>query len=398
MKKVKLISTLLIVLIITAVPLSGCGSSGSGSEPGTASATSTDLSSEAASSPPKEISFYEVKDTVTINYDNIKTFGRSREASEGGIEFLYSSSGFTFQFRGTSVSAEFTAAVPEEIDENSAPYMKVFVDGAVTADFKVSGKNTYVLAENLKDETHTVKVVKRTECFSPVVAVKLIFPQGAYISEKLPDAARKIEYIGDSITCGYGNIAPESETEFKTIYEDSTQAFGWLVSDYFGADCAMVAQSGNGVSRNYSGETENLIPDLYQLTAGKATPEWDFSKWQADVVCINLGTNDGASGQGTSDDFIAKSVSFLQQVRKAHPNAVIIWSYGVMINEYGAYVPEIVEEYRMETGDTRVSSFEAGAIDEKTEGFGTHGHPSAKTHQRLAKELQGKIAELTGWK
>ena len=49
----------------------------------------------------------------------------------------------------------------------------------------------------------------------------------------------------------------------------------------------------------------------------------DFSSWQADVVTINLGTNDFAFGDPTKEAFRKGYLSFIQDVREKYPNALI---------------------------------------------------------------------------
>ena len=340
-----------------------------------------------------EPAFRAVTGPVEISDGQVKILGRSRAGASGGIELFYSGSGFTFQFEGTAAYATLSAP---SMGEAYQPYVRVLVDGKETADFAVSDKKEYVLAEGLSNGRHTVEVIKRTECFCAVTAHTLRLPDGARLSERLADSVRKIEFIGDSITCGYGNIAPSGETAFKTQYEDQTSTFSYLLGKRFGADIRLVAQSGNGISRNNGGGTANLIPALYPRVAGAGSAAYDFSSWQADVVCINLGTNDEASGKATKEDFIAKSVGFLKTVRQAYPNAVILWSYGTMINGYSSHIRQAIEEYSRETGDMRVSYLQLDAIS-SSDGYGTHGHPNAVTNRKTADVMAARIQELTGW-
>ena len=340
-----------------------------------------------------EPAFRTVTGPVGIIDSQVKILGRSRAGATGGIELFYSGSGFTFQFEGTAAYATLSAP---SMGEAYQPYVRVLVDGKETADFTVSDKKEYVLAEGLSNGRHTVEVIKRTECFCAVTAYTLRLSDGARLSDRLADSVRKIEFIGDSITCGYGNIAPSGETAFKTQYEDQTSTFSYLLGKRFGADIRLVAQSGNGISRNNGGGTANLIPALYPRVAGAGSAAYDFSSWQADVVCINLGTNDEASGKATKEDFIAKSVSFLKTVRQAYPDAVILWSYGTMINGYSTHIRQAIEDYSRETGDMRVSYLQLDAIL-SSDGYGTHGHPNAVTNRKTADVMAARIQELTGW-
>ena len=326
--------------------------------------------------------------------DYVRFFGRTYDSKVYKATMLkWSNSGFEFTMEGTAVSAVFVSSSTGGAYD---PYIKVFVDGEENADLCIDQAGTYSLASGLSQGEHRIKVVKRTESMSQIGLRDLIFDDGAIVCKQPDGEQRRIEFIGDSITCGFGNIAPTAETSFQTRYEDSTKTFSWLICQKFQAECLVLAESGNGISRNNGGGTEGLIPQIYPFADGKSIP-WDFSSHSADVVCINLGTNDAASGNAVPEDFVEKSVNFLGYIRSQYPQAYILWSYGIMIDGYSDHIQEAVAQYRQETGDTRVEYLQLEAINKITEGIGTGGHPSEKTHQRVAGEMEAKIAEAMGW-
>ena len=64
-----------------------------------------------------------------------------------------------------------------------------------------------------------------------------------------------------------------------------------------GAVASIIARSGIGAYRNYgeakTGSPGYNMPAQYDYTLYNDKSEhWDFSRWQPDIVCINLGTND----------------------------------------------------------------------------------------------------------
>ena len=51
-----------------------------------------------------------------------------------------------------------------------------------------------------------------------------------------PGKERRIEFIGDSITCGYGTGAEKGNEMFKPSTEDSSDAYAAVAADLLGAD------------------------------------------------------------------------------------------------------------------------------------------------------------------
>merc|ERR1719450_819633 len=60
-----------------------------------------------------------------------------------------------------------------------------------------------------------------------------------------------------------------------------------------------------------------------EFTWGTCSGAWDFNNWQADVVTINLGTNDYVFGNPTPDHFQKEYTALISLVRSKYPNALI---------------------------------------------------------------------------
>ena len=81
------------------------------------------------------------------------------------------------------------------------------------------------------------------------------------------------------------------------------------------------------------------------------SPNWDFSRYQANVVVINLGTND-KSHSVSSADFQNGYVAFLRTVRSKYPNSVIL-ALQTFSNRYTAETKAAVNTV-VAAGDSRV--------------------------------------------
>lgn len=121
---------------------------------------------------------------------------------------------------------------------------------------------------------------------------------------------RKIEFIGDSITCGYG-VLGGPKAPFSTETESADDAFAVQCARALDADYQLVSFSGIGVISRYIEPEENepltdvLMPALYPHTDavlakryGWRPESWDFSSFCPQVVVINLGTNDDSYTRG----------------------------------------------------------------------------------------------------
>ena len=76
-----------------------------------------------------------------------------------------------------------------------------------------------------------------------------------------------------------------------------------------------------------------LLPFVYDWTGTDtlSAVAWDHAKWHPDVVVMNLGTNDFASGVVDSAEFVNVAVDFVQRIRSYHPEAKIVLLDGPML-------------------------------------------------------------------
>jgi len=227
--------------------------------------------------------------------------------------------------------------------------------------------------------------------------------------ELLPPPAekeRKIEVIGDSITCGYGIEGVVDVDTFNTAQENPWNAYGCRIARALDAEVSLISWSGNGIISHYVEESVNeprndeaLMPELYfyedysaDMRRGKAKAEYvkrDFSTYQPQLIIINLGTNDGSYTRNIparDRAFINGYVAFLREVREANPQANILCTIGVMATAAKELVGEAVACVN-ELGDNKVFFKEAFLQNGEVDGIGTDWHPTESTHKKLAAYL-----------
>ena len=342
----------------------------------------------------------------TLNLEeDVKYFGRT--FTENGIHyFSWSNSGFQFSFYGTGATATLVANQHTAGSATETAYVKIYVDGVLYQDVAVPETASDVtLASGLAQGLHTVKVVKRTSGYYSVVGLSQIrLDAGGEIRPTQKYYERKILFIGDDLTTGYGsmvtnaNVSAGSVPKYSTATEDSTISYAGLTADYFGAENMMIALSGGGgrgIVKNGGGAVTHTAPKFFEYLdyREKRTVAYDHSQYDPQVVVINLGTYDNAAGVSDAE-FKKGCKSFIQQVRAAYPEAKILFAYGFCGAIYSTTIQAVIEELN-HSGDQQIyfTPLTTLATSEK----GISGHPTKEAHVSRSKQLIAAVEEITGW-
>ena len=334
---------------------------------------------------------------------------RGRTVSDGGMLWLASSlSEIGFRVTGAKHVKVILCADDTPLREDCGhlwPRFDVLVDGDEVTNRRMDeAKKTVLVFDSKEPWGAEVRIRKLSECTQSLLAVKEIRTDGHV--EPLEETGMKVEFIGDSITCGYG-VEGKNETEdFTTATENAAKSFAGLNAEWMGLDAMLTSYSGYGIVSGYTDdperrETDHLLAPYYdrvgrndfKLPSGRTVQEilWDFSQWQPEKILINLGTNDlsWVTGNEARKDLYRKQYKeFLRQVREKNPGAMILCVLGIMGTELNEYMVKAVNEYRAESGDTRIHSMTLQEQDWKRDGYGSNFHPNEKTQKRLAQKIQ----------
>jgi hypothetical protein len=305
---------------------------------------------------------------------------------------------------GSAIAARFSGTgLDVDLHDDGQNFFEVAIDGAApTLLATTGGKDTYTLATGLADAEHEVVLFRRTESFQGVVHFHALNPQGG--GKIVPSPApfkHHLELIGDSITCGYGDEGMGPKCGFTPDTENEWLAYGSIAARSLKAEPHVIAYSGKGAYRDYGGNTNDQMPVLYERTfAEDGNVQWDFSSWKADVVVLNLGTNDFAKGD-PGQAYVDAYAGMVKQIRGHYPEAYIVCAVGSMLGGGNltqdiTYVKGVVAAANT-GGDAKVSFVDLGEQDGNTNGLGCDYHPSLKTHQIMADTLTAAIMALTGW-
>lgn len=323
----------------------------------------------------------------------IKYLGRFDFSDPAGPRFAWTASTISANFEGTEVKAT--------IKSQGDNWFNVIIDGEVKTPVNVNNTTkTITLASGLPNGKHNVTLFKRTEAQVGIAQfLGFDFGSGKLLAPP-PDAERKIEFIGDSITCAYGNEGNDRYQSFTAPNENAYMSYASITCRALNADQICVAYSGKGVVSNYGGNTNELMPYLYPRIMPQESTTWDYSKWIPDVVVINLGTNDFSVSAPSETSFVNAYKDLVKKVRSQYPDAHIFCTMGPML--WGdsiaicrGYLNKVVDSYNS-AGDKKVYFLEYPQQQE-SDGYGEDWHPSIKTHQKMADLLTSAIKEKLGW-
>ena len=349
---------------------------------------------------------------LQLSKGNTKHIGRTVYA-DGVLYPVQSGSGCAFRFTGRRLDITIGCGRDEEksMPFCNKPRFGVLVDGRFSVK-KVAeyAEETYTVVDSPVPVTADISIIKLSEAAFSVGTVTASADGDAVISPA-EERPFRIEFIGDSITCAYGVDDSNTQSAFATEAENAMKSYGYLTAQMLGAEYSLFAYSGHGIISGWTEtgqrNTREIIVPYYgsagfsYAPAGEQKPQdipWDFSSLPADIVVVNLGTNDFSycsanAKSGAVEEFAREYLRFLRTVREKNPEAEIIAALGIMNSDLYTQVEQAAETLRGE-GDSRVHAFRFTMQDGRL-GFGSNWHPSAETHLRAAEEITAFIrAEL----
>ncbi|MFN2104908.1 MAG: endoglucanase, partial [Candidatus Promineifilaceae bacterium] len=177
--------------------------------------------------------------------ERFRYIGRFDFDNPEGPAFDWSASAVEFSFVGTAVAIHLADG------RNS---YNVVIDGRSQVLKTIKDREVYVLAEELEPGEHTFRISKRTEAYVGAAVFKGADITGTLL-ETQPEAVRRIEFIGDSITAGYGNEGGSPDCWFTPDTENAGMSYAAVTADSLDADYSLIALSGLGVVRNLRADT-----------------------------------------------------------------------------------------------------------------------------------------------
>lgn len=329
--------------------------------------------------------------SVSLPNPAVTVLGRA-SMRDKAIAFDWTNSGIYFRFRGSSITLHFdTPALGQCL------HVQLTIDGRYSR-AAVVGDTTAVTADALFDGEHIVHCVRINEVLDGVPLVLNALTLDGDAPALLPAPSlpeRRMLFIGDSITCGYGNLTRGTGNGFTTTEQDGAHTYAALTAAHFQAQAHFVCISGRGIARNCDNYPAPLIPAFFEQTGISDPTPWDHSQYQPDIVVINAGTNDTVGEEAPVDVelFKASAARFIHRLREVYPNAEILWVYGMMAGEMHEPLRDTIASLH----DEHVHYHKLQSVWEFENEQGASCHPNLRSHHRCAGVLIDKVSELVGW-
>ena len=343
--------------------------------------------------------------------DQVRRMGRTHWQNDR-LWLAFSGSGIGFEVTGACckicLAGDSTSVAPDA-DTHTARYA-LYVDGErVLSGMMDTPERVLTVFDGTEVRTARILLVKLSESAMSTLAVTGIETDGTV--SPLPERAHLVEFVGDSITCGYGVDTDAPDQKFHTNNEDVTKAYAWKAAELLNIDRSMVSLSGYGVLSGWTGDPntpspQQLIPLYYEkvgfsyaVSGGEQVQNWNwsFAGREPEVIVVNLGTNDASYTVDDPDkqaQFRARYQAFLAQIRRCNAHAHILCVLGVMGDVLYPSVEQAAAAYTAQTGDKNISTMHLEAIRPESEGYVADYHPTETTHTRIAKVVAARLAEL----
>ena len=275
-----------------------------------------------------------------------------------------------------------------KISSTASSYLQVYVDGSVTEERLniLSGSENYSVVRGLEQGLHKIRLVKATEmqdaCWD---ILSFEAEQFACVPEK---SDLKIEFIGDSISTGYGVLATSGES-WSVDNSDCSKSYAYTTAERLEADYSIVAWS--GICTKAYHWASITMADLYKRISYTNTDAYAFN-FSPDVVVINLGTNEASylsKNASYADIFPDDYKDFLSYVREKNPNAYIICLYGMMGKN--AVIDSGISSACEKMNDEKVVY---NPIPIKANNSAANGHPSYVAQMQWGEQLAEYIQNI----
>jgi lysophospholipase L1-like esterase len=294
------------------------------------------------------------------------------------------------KFKGTSL----VISVNDEELWGSHNYLEIAIDNNKPTRIQTTGKtNVIKVAENLSPGVHTVTICKDTE--SGIGYIEFV---GLKCEALLPVSSpkRKIEFFGDSITCGMASDESVIKCDKGKWYDqhNAYMSYGPITARALNAEWQVTAVSGIGLIHSCCNLKITLPQVMDKVKLYADSIKWNFKSYVPDVVTICLGQNDGIQD---SVAFCGAYVKLIDSIRTHYPKADIVCLTSPMGNAeltvaLKKYISGI-EQYMHTNGDKKVSHY----FFSRSFNDGCGGHPSVAQHEVIAKELIGYVKGLERW-
>ena len=346
--------------------------------------------------------------SFSSNYLNAQRAGRSfyypddeRIQYTGRIDFTnprlprFWQPGITIAIRVESNSCDLIIQ-DEMLWGSNHNYIELIVDGMEMRMQTKSKRDTIDVDQYFMPgkKFHDVQLVKNTE--ANIGYLEFVGVRGRGLVMPPPKPVRKIECIGNSITCGTGSdisVVPCGKGKWHDQH-NAYMSYGAIMSRSLKAQCHLSSVSGIGLMHSCCNMNIIMPGVVDKISMRNDTIQWNFKNYQPDVVTVCLGQNDGMQDSAT---FCNNYVSFLKTLRDYYPRSVFILLSSPMADDKLRHFMKAtiisVQQSMNRDGNKKVYHY----VFNKQYSSGCDYHPSLDEHKLIAKELTVFVKKIMNW-
>ena len=221
------------------------------------------------------------QNVLKFNNPNVKLMGRIA-LTDSAARLTWTASSVLINFEGTTAKATLK-------DDTGTDYVNVVVDGKVIATIQPGiDVKEYTLVTGLPKGRHRLELFKRTEYDMGTLSFYSFNVDGNVLAP--PVFKHKIEFYGNSITCGFAIEDTAGRDRGTAEFENGYKSYANITARHFDAYYHSISKSGIGVVISWF---NYVMPDIYdRISAHDSTAKWDFTKYTPELVVVNLFQND----------------------------------------------------------------------------------------------------------
>lgn len=364
------------------------------------------------------------KIAVSEALGKLETLGRTYLTEDKELYCNWTCSGVRLAFCGTALAVEMKAlpGFEQELNPMTAafgtrellPWAAVFLDGAeepyLTFEVKKQAQ-FYPVFQCEQPESHVITLRKLTENAKGKLCLTAFLADGEIGKPPAGMKKSRIEFVGDSITCGFGNMVNDPGHPFYTQDENGWMSHAAVAARLLDAEFSIVACSGIAATEGI-GKIQYALPPMKHYYPyrdrmleeaqgkGRQPLRWEFAEEIPNAIVVNLGTNDATVIDLNGDipagirRFEQDYYEFLQLLRDCNGDRPwIVCALGSL--DYFLYdsIQRVAEKFGREKQDGRIRCFRYNRV-RVSDPLGACRHPHAVTQIRMGEELAAYLKGL----
>jgi lysophospholipase L1-like esterase len=323
--------------------------------------------------------------------------GRTESTDNGSTILIGSGSSVTFSFTGSKCAIKLQAKDTYEHHN----FVSLELNGIYLGRVRIgTAMQDYAVEVPQGNAVNVLTVYKATEAANGSV---IFGGTTAAAVKTVSTPMKKIEFIGDSITCGMGAdiVAIPCDTGEWYDQHNAYYAYGPTAARQLNADFLLSSVSGIGMYRNWNDEhkDEPIMPDVYNnLYLNTDSSKTYTVNYEPNVTCIALGTNDFSDGDSKktrlpfdAEKYVANYIAFVKMIYSRTPGTKLVLLNSPMVSgDKNSLFINCLKRVQQAFPDKDIQVFEFSSVTPQGCGY----HPDIDDHKLMANQLAPFLKQL----